>query len=355
MPPDEYSTLVMIMKFLHKNEGSRKRNQVDQGRRFSSDIASQSLVPKSRGRRLKGERRKVASSEPKTPPVMARAARASSSRAQVHKKRPLKRRYDVSLGVTGAEARLPTIPVISFSWRFISGAMFLLMALCVFNLWSSPAFKIDTIQVEGVNRLTQGDINTVLGVIGESIFLISPQEMEENLLIAFPELTSVDIDIKLPADVIVNIDERKPVMSLIYKGVEYWIDSEGVAFTPRGNPGKLIRVEAQSELVDVQESDQTDEDPLVNPRISVNPQLVSAVKTIGGVLPKDTLILYDQEHGLGWYDTEGWQVYFGHNNQDIEMKLIVYASLVESLVQEGIFPSMISVEYVHAPYYRMEQ
>jgi hypothetical protein len=67
------------------------------------------------------------------------------------------------------------------------------------------------------------------------------------------------------------------------------------------------------------------------------------------------LILYDQEHGLGWNDPEGWQVYFGQDNGDIEMKLVVYKSLVEKLTQEGIFPTMISVDYVHAPYYRVEQ
>lgn len=344
----------MKMKITHTNERSRRRNK-DQQRHFSTDIASHALIPKSKGRRLKGDRRKVVMGEPTPPPVMARVARVSSSGAKVQHKRPLKRRYDVRLGVTGAEARLPTLPVINFSWRYISGAMFLLMALCVFNLWSSPAFKIDTLKLEGMNRLTQGDINTVSGIIGESIFLVSPQEIEEKLLLAFPELTSVDIKISLPANVVVKVGEREPVMSLIYNGVEYWIDSEGVAFSPRGNPGKLIRVEAQSELAEIQQSEQTDDNPLLSPHISVNPDLVSAVQTIGASLPESTLILYDQEHGLGWYDPQGWQVYFGYDNQDIDMKLVVYESLVDNLVDVGVHPSLISVEYVHAPYYRLEQ
>jgi cell division protein FtsQ len=343
------------MKFLEKNERSRRRFQKDREYQFSSDVASHVLTPKSRGRRLKGDRRKVVASSPVSPPVMARAARVTTSGARVRNKTPLKRRYDVSLGVTGAEARLPAVPVVTFGWRLVSCAMFLLMALCLVNLWSSPAFKIDGIQIEGVQRLTQGDINTVLGIIGESIFLVSPQEMEETLTKAFPELISVDIQISLPADVIVTIDEREPVLSLIYNDIEYWIDSEGVAFTPRGNPGKLIRVEAQSELAAVHQSEQTDDSPLFTPRLSVDPDLVSAVQTIGETLPEDTMILYDQEHGLGWIDQQGWQVYLGHNNQDIEMKLALYGTLVENLMDEGIYPILISVEYVHAPYYRVEQ
>jgi cell division septal protein FtsQ len=145
----------------------------------------------------------------------------------------------------------------------------LLMALAAHR--SSPAFRIETVQVEGVKRLTQGDINTVLGIIDESIFLVSPQEMEENLLKAFPDLISAQFKISLPAELSVNILEREPVLSLIYKGVEYWVDSEGVAFTPRGNPGKLIRIEAQVTCVINQPEEDDDNPGTLN--LTVDPQL----------------------------------------------------------------------------------
>jgi hypothetical protein len=345
----------MMIKSSQKNERSRMRDKQERKRRYSSEAASNVLGPKNRGRRLKGDRRKVSTNDPVAPPVMARMARVSSANARARNRGPLKRRYDVALGVRGAEARLPALPVISFGWRFVSGSMFVLMVVCLLNLWSSPAFKIETVQVEGVQRLTQGDINTVIGILGESIFFVSPQEMEENLLKAFPELISAQFKVSLPADVSVKIVEREPVLSLIYKGVEYWIDSEGVAFTPRGDPGKLIRIEAEGELAFIHQAEQKEENPLVTARLTVEPQLVSAVQSIGKIVPEGTLILYDQEHGLGWNDPSGWQVYFGQDDQNIDMKLSVYKSLVENLTQEGIYPTMISVEYVHAPYYRVEQ
>jgi hypothetical protein len=37
------------------------------------------------------------------------------------------------------------------------------------------------------------------------------------------------------------------------------------------------------------------------------------------------------------------------------MKMAVYQALVDQLKSEGIQPALISVEYVHAPYYRMER
>jgi hypothetical protein len=72
-------------------------------------------------------------------------------------------------------------------------------------------------------------------------------------------------------------------------------------------------------------------------------------------MPADTLLVYDSEHGLGWNDPNGWEVFFGAEDQDMEMKLMVYQALVDRLQSEGIQPALISVEYVHAPYYRMER
>jgi hypothetical protein len=39
----------------------------------------------------------------------------------------------------------------------------------------------------------------------------------------------------------------------------------------------------------------------------------------------------------------------------MEMKLLVYQAIVDRLQKEGITPALISVENVHAPYYRLER
>jgi hypothetical protein len=93
----------------------------------------------------------------------------------------------------------------------------------------------------------------------------------------------------------------------------------------------------------------------VIPTISLSPNLVSAIIALGAKMPADTLLVYDSEHGLGWNDPNGWEAYFGAEDQDMEMKLSVYEALVDRLQSEGIQPELISVEYVHAPYYRMER
>jgi hypothetical protein len=71
--------------------------------------------------------------------------------------------------------------------------------------------------------------------------------------------------------------------------------------------------------------------------------------------PDKTPLIYSEEHGLGWKDSRGWQVYFGKNTDGIETKLNVYRAIVKRLKKDGTHPSIISVENVHAPYYRVER
>jgi len=63
-------------------------------------------------------------------------------------------------------------------------------------------------------------------------------------------------------------------------------------------------------------------------------------------------MVYDTTYGLGWQDAHGWQVYFGQNTDDIPMKLKVYQAIVDTLTNKGIRPTLISVEYLDAPFYK---
>ena len=92
-----------------------------------------------------------------------------------------------------------------------------------------------------------------------------------------------------------------------------------------------------------------------SPSLRLSPDLVNAILELGSKMPADTLLVYDSEHGLGWNDPGGWDVFFGSEDEDMPMKLAVYQALVDKLQNEGIQPAMISVEYVHAPYYRTER
>ena len=66
-----------------------------------------------------------------------------------------------------------------------------------------------------------------------------------------------------------------------------------------------------------------------------------------------SIIFMTRDYGFGWNDPRGWRVYFGTSANDVELKMRVYESMVNSLTQRGIRPAMINVTYPTAPYYRM--
>lgn len=302
------------------------------------------------------------------PPVMARGGMESMAARKPRRGQP-KRRFDISLGslvadATGAEVRLPALPRLQISWRVLSGAIVLMMLASLFMIWQSPSFRISDVQAVGLQRLTVADLSTSLAVLGDSIFLVDSKELEQNLQVLFPELKDIDVQVSLPGTMTINATERQPVLAWTQDDTELWIDAEGVSFLPRGNPtSTLVRVKAQSappgSLLVQPEADSTSLPGLVlplAPQLRLTPEMVSTILALNSVAPPDTLVVYSADHGLGWNDKQhGWKVFFGTETQDIDQKLLMYQALAAKLDAEGIQAALISVEYLHAPYIRMER
>ena len=90
------------------------------------------------------------------------------------------------------------------------------------------------------------------------------------------------------------------------------------------------------------------------PTPSVDPQFVASVLKLRTYIPAGAALLYDPENGLGWTDAQGWQVYLGTDVSQIDVKLVEYQKIVTALLEQNLQPVLISVEYIHAPYYRLE-
>jgi len=282
------------------------------------------------------------------PPVYMRGGMASLPVQPRKLGTPPKRRYNVALNVPGAELHLPALPVFRLSWRTVSGLLTALMLGLVIYLWTSPNYRIYMVEVTGLQRLTTNDINTVAGLSGQPIFAVDPQQVRKDLQQAFPDMKNISVKVSLPARVQIKAQERQPVISWIQDGREQWIDMEGNAFPPRGDAGKLIRVEAMSNPPVIMKASPMDLSFL-------KPEMVGVIIRMAMKAPKNTPLLFDSTHGLGWKDAFNCQVYFGMDILDMDQKLLVYQALAARLQKDGIQPDLISVEYLRAPYYRVEQ
>ena len=289
----------------------------------------------------------------KSSPVLMRSGKATMP---VRRRKPARarRRYDVALGNTGAELRLPALPQVGLGWRAVSGLMAALLVALLFYFWNTPTYRVQAVEVRGVQRLNAKHVNAALNLSGVPIFALDPAQLETILVQAFPEFSSVDVSLGLPNAVRVTVTERQPVVAWRQENSTTWVDAEGIAFPPRGEVGALPVVASEVSLAFSASEEALADDPAAKFRL-LSPDLVAAIQSLSRHVPDGTLILYDPEFGLGWEDPQGWVVYFGMSPTEMETRLRIYEALSQKLVAEGVRPALISMEHMHAPYYKMER
>ena len=252
-----------------------------------------------------------------------------------------------------ARVRLPSLEM-NLGNRWISGVIAAVCAAMLFMMWSMDPFIVGSAKLIGNERLSAGDINAVMGIMGKSILLASPEQMKTNLQAAFPELKDVKVSIGFPGSVTVRMVERKPIIAWQQDSKVSWIDSDGVAFPPRGAAEGLIPVLALGDPPPL-ETDVNYESLNLMTKPILTPQTVLAMQSMLAYMPEGTTLIYEPDYGFGWNDSRGWKAYFGKTTGDMPMKVTMYQTIVDNLAQRGISPAMVSVEYPNAPFYRLGQ
>lgn len=285
------------------------------------------------------------------PPVQVRGSSYSEGMARSKAGRNSRRRYDISLSVPGAEMRLPALPTFRFGWRAFSFLMTVLLASALFYIWNSPIYQVSDLEITGLKRLTTREISNLLQLNGQPVFMVDAGKILDTLQEEFADLSSISVQVELPARVLISVVEREPVLSWQQGDRTLWVDAQGISFPVRGEQGPSIQVIAEdspSQLLPLSTEEATEENAQL-----LTPEFVTAVENVYSIAPQGIPLIYTTEHGLGWQDKRGWQAFVGMDYSNIEMKLSIYQAIVRYVKENEIHPAMVSVEYVHAPYYRL--
>jgi hypothetical protein len=261
-----------------------------------------------------------------------------------------KRSFKIALGLP--EIHLHKPPIIAqrlhASWRLASVFISLLLSTAIYLVLTLPYFHVPSVTVLGNNRLSRDEVEAVLGVLGQSIFTVQPEEAALRLRMNYPELLSAQVNVYLPNHVYVTLTERQPVILWQQNGGYTWIDATGVAFRPRGSVTGLVPITG---LAVPPAGAPPMDDPVSAPPY-MQKELVDAILALAPTVPADSTMVFDRSFGLGWTDSRGWKSFFGTSAQDMPLKVRVYQSLVDSLVSRGVSPIFINVMYPDAPFYR---
>lgn len=293
--------------------------------------------------------------------------------------RPRRQFYVTVDQAAGAELRLPAIPLMNPGWRLLSLIIVIATAVGIFSMMNSPFFRIYTVSVSGLQRLTAEDVNAVVDLNNLSILEVNASEVQAAVVKSFPELMDVQLEVSMPNTVSIHAVERQPVMAFMQDEKVLWVDQDGVLFPARGDAGPLPTVIAGDDLplapAPIAEEDKDkgsstaavdDALPssvipgLLEPQLAtatrkLDIKLLTAAQGLTNLLPPDVELVYNKENGLGWNDPQGWAVYIGRDLTQFEEKFDTYQEIVNKLTAEGQRPVIISVAHVNAPFYRLEQ
>ena len=324
-----------------------------------------------RQRRTNRSRSRVekAASNISSPQVTVRGAGLGSPILPRTSSRP-RRVYTVAFQNTGRAYSVPA-PTIRLGWRALSGLLVIgLIALISFAL-NSEQFKVEKPVIEGAARVSVNDIEAVLKLNGRSVFTIDPFAARVELEKSFPELQQVSVLVGFPNQVSVSFSERTPVIAWVLKDQTLWIDSQGTIFNARGKaPANLLSITSADNPPQavIAPTPGATEDANAVPAVlqdkpvEITPQpvlmdlkIMASALLLSAQMPKNTHLVYSEKEGLGWHDSRGWDVYFGKTLDDLEMKISMYQAIIDQLKQKDITPSYVNLEFLNAPYYRVER
>jgi hypothetical protein len=296
-------------------------------------VGSRALgAPRTRAERLREHRaRKLQTIEPVV---------RGRGRGARRKSRP-RRRYDLSLGEqAGIALRLPNLFLPGFWSRFLSLLLLIPTLLTIHQFLVAPDYRVSEPEVRGSELLGEAQIRSIAGIGGGTIFTVDRAEAEANLL-SHPEIAQVEVEVRWPNRVVIEVVERRPLAVWNDGGRSWWLGSDGVAFIERGSWPGLVEVTSIEPVLEISEDPQ---------RPAIDPAILRGLDRLGADLPKGAALHYDPEHGYGFEDPRGWSAYFGAYG-DMDSKVVVYQAIVRHLLNEEIEAKIVSVESPSAPYY----
>lgn len=308
---------------------------------------------------------------------------------QVGAKRARRQLY-LTMDQHGTELRLPALPVFHPGWRILSALIAVLALAGIITFYSSPFFQIMAVDIIGLQRISAEELLGKLNLEYIPIVEIDPKAITEAIAADYPDLMDIQVTLEMPSFITISAVERQPVLAWRQGDNLTWVDADGFIFIARGDAGPLLTIESENDIplapLAVEEisaqakaaekatqeaKSETAAKPGLFSQVASTPEekavekekglekadpvLIAAAQELIQKLPPETILIYQQEHGLGWTDPQGWQVFIGKDLNQFEVKFALYQSIASYLAKNEIKPVLVSVEHINAPFYRLEQ
>ena len=263
-------------------------------------------------------------------------------------KKRRRRRSEMRLGTptinyqtTASRPSFSLTPVLKF-WQIrgakLSGIFTLiLLGWMLYSLFTTPLFFVYGAEIRGNAAVSAREIYLAGGMDSQSVFWINPAEVVKRIT-TLPNIKSASVSISLPAQVTINVVERRPELLWQTDETIWWVDEEGTIVPPKADISGMLRI------ID------DDRQPLVA-GYKIDPTIVEGVQTLRVLAPEVSVIRYSRAQGLIVATLEGWPVYLG-DGSEIRAKLVVLTAILADLKERNITPRYIDVRNPLRPVYQ---
>lgn len=229
--------------------------------------------------------------------------------------------------------------------RWVSGIFSLIFGGMSAAYAFLPQFRFNDIEISGMEKINKAEIVYFTGAKGEPVFTVNPEHIRSTLLQHYQDIYDADVVIDFPAKMSIGLTERVPVVEWDFGGSRFWIDKDGMVLSESRSQENTIHVYADS--YPGAPSQQDRELPLYFSR-----DTLQTIITMGSYVPEGEPLLYTYKNGFGWDTEDGWRIFFGKTDSDIEEKMRMQESLTRYFHENEIQPIFVSLEFKDAPYYR---
>ncbi len=232
-----------------------------------------------------------------------------------------------------------------FNARWVSGILTLVFGVLSACYAFLPQFRFDEIQISGMKKISKDEIIYFSGAKGKPIFTVNPERIRSTILQHYHDVYDASVTIEFPAEMSIDLKERVPVVEWNFGGSRFWIDKEGTVLNESNSQEEMIHVYADSFPGAKDPEDR-------NLPLYFSKDVLHTIETMGAHVPKDKLLYFTYKNGFGWDTDDGWRIFFGKTDTDMDEKLRMQQSLTAYFHENDIQPIFVSLEYKDAPYYR---
>ena len=220
--------------------------------------------------------------------------------------------------------------------RLVAATLLVFSGWVIYAIFNSSSFYVNGIQVRGNAAVTSMEVFSTSDLEGLSVFWVDPAAVARRVE-TLPNVRLAHVKVRLPARVIVTVEERTPVILWKTGEADWWVDAEGVIFPPRADLSDTLTI------ID------TDAEP-VSPGEALDPSIIETAQSLRRLLPELPVMNYSRATGVSFTTGEGWPVYLG-DGRDMDAKLTILVNLRKDLMARGVTPEFIDVRFVKRPFY----